>query len=420
MKEFWKEYKLSQVFLSLILAILIWAVAISELDPLRPNDYGPVPVNFIGTEHFADQDLVVISGQNSTMRVRVEGLYSQLNEIEMNDILVTADLSGFDAPGNYQVSGSKLKVSVPVDEVKITSYSPKSLSITIDRIDSKEFPVDLQVAGSPADGYQYREPELSMENIVVTGPSTILDTIDRVMVSVEANALSESMVYTAPVVFMDSEQNVIQSEFLTPEVDTIDVTIRITKEGEIPLKVDLIPSQTLEGDEVTVKIVPETIAVHADQSVLEHYEALTLGQIDLSTLTLSGVYTFPIQLPGRLTAIGDVPDMAEVTVEVKDQAFKHFVVTEFELNDVAAVPAPVEVQTQSVTVTVTGSRKFVEMLTDRDLSVSLSYDSSVLGAGEHELQAAITLDAAGNYELSSDTVPIKIVLSEPSVEGETT
>ena len=93
MKEFWKEYKLSQVFLSLILAIIIWAVAISELDPLRPNDYGPVPVNFIGTEHFADQDLVVISGQNSTMRVRVEGLYSQLNEIEMNGLSGLLDLT---------------------------------------------------------------------------------------------------------------------------------------------------------------------------------------------------------------------------------------------------------------------------------------------------------------------------------------
>lgn len=419
MKGFWKEYKLSQVFLSLFLAVILWAVAISELDPLCTNDYGPVPVNFIGEEHFDEQNLVMISGQNSVMRVRVEGHHSKLLGFGVEDISVTADLAGFDAPGNYQISGSKLKVNVPVGDLKITSYSPKSLSITIDRMDSKEFPVDLQVTGSPAAGYQYREPELSMENIMVNGPATILEKIDRVMVNVEANALSESMVYTAPIVFMDAEQNVIQSELLSPEADTIDVTIRITKEGEIPLQVDLIPSETLEADDVAVKIVPETIAVHADQLVLEHYEALTLGQIDLSTLTLSGVYTFPIQLPGRLTAIGNIPSTAEVTVEVKDQAFHNFVITEFDLNDVAAVPAPVKVETSSVTVTVTGPRELVESLNSDDISVSLSYDSSVLGAGAHELQAIVTLDAASNFELSADTVPIKIVISERNIEGET-
>ena len=416
MKEFWKEYKLFQVLISLFLAVLVWAFSINELNPVVDNDYGPVEIDFIGTEHFAENDLIMISGQNSTMRVRVEGNYKTFGEFNAKDIIVTADVSDYDKPGDYQISGSKIKVNVPVAGLNVASYAPKTLSVTIDRVESREYPVEAQISGTPASGYRYRAPELSMENILVTGPSTILDQIDSVLVSVEANALNESMVYTAPVVFMDEEQNVIQSEFLTPEVDAIDVTIRITKEGEIPLRVDVIPSQTLESDEVSVKIEPETIAVHADQSVLENYEALTLGQIDLSEITLSGVYTFPIQLPGRLTPIGDAPAEATVTVEVKDQAFKHFAITEFTLNDVAATPAPVEVETQSVTITVTGARKFIETLAGEDLSISLSYDSGVLGAGEHELQAMITLNAAGNYELSADTVPIKIVLSEPIVE----
>ena len=419
MKEFWKEYKLSQVLISLLLAIMVWAFAINELNPVLDNDYGPVPVNFIGTEHFAENNLMMISGQNSVMRVRVEGQYSSYEGFSVKDISVTADLSDLDTPGDYQLSGSKVKVNVLADDLKVTSYSPKNLSVTIDRVVSREYPVIAQVSGSPAAGYRYREPELGMENVMVTGPETVLDQIDSVLVSVEANALSESMVYTAPVVFVDAEQNVIQSEFLTPEVNEIDVTIRITKEGEIPLRVDIIPSETLDADEVSVTIDPETIPVHADQSILENYEALTLGQIDLSTLTLSGVYTFPIQLPGRLTPIGDIPAAAEVTVEVKDRAFKHLVVTDFELTDVAVSPAHAEVQTQSVTVTVTGPRKIVEKLTEENMTVSLSYNSSVLGMGEHELQAKVTLNAEGNYELSADTVPLKIVLSGPTVEEET-
>ena len=418
MKEFWKEYKLSQALVSLFLAIIVWAFAISELNPLKTVDYGPAQITFVGTEHFEESDLVLISGQNYTMRVRVEGNFSAIKDFNMSDISVTADLSGCDVPGNYQISGSKLKVSVPVDGVKVTSYSPKNLNVTIDSIISREYPVKVQVSGSPASGYRYREPELGMENIVVSGPSTILDKIDSVLVGVEANALSESMVYTAPVVFIDAEQNVIQSEFLTPEVENIDVTIRITKEGEIPLRVDVIPSDTLDADEVSIKINPEIVPVHADQTILENYEALTLGQIDLSTLSLSGVYTFPIRLPGRLTPIGNIPEMAEVTVEVKDQISKHFAVSEFELNDTAAVPASAEVQTQSVTVTVTGARKFVDSLSGEDISISLTYDSGVLGAGEHELQAVVSVNTAGNYELSADSVPIRILLAEPIVEEE--
>lgn len=420
MKEFWKEYKLSQVLVSLFLAVVVWAYAISVLNPLRPHDYGPISISYIGTEHFEENQLVMIAGQNATMRVRVEGSYSLLQAVDTDDILVTADLSGCKEPGDYQITGSKLKVNVLAENLKVTSYSPKNLSVTLDRVATREYPVNAQISGSPMAGYRYREPELEMENIMITGPETILNQIDSVLVSVEANALSESMVYTAPVVFVDAEQNVIQSEFLSPEVDEIDVTIRITKEGEIPLKVDVIPSDTLDSDEVSVKIVPETIPVHADQSILENYEALTLGQIDLSTISLSGVYTFPIQLPARLTPLGQIPETAEVTVEVKDQAFKHFAITEFTLEDVSENPAQVEVETQTVTVTVTGSRKFVESLTSDALEISLSYDSDVLGVGEHELQAKVELHARGNYELSADTVPMKIVLSKTIVEEENT
>ena len=67
---------------------------------------------------------------------------------------------------------------------------------------------------------------------------------------------------------------------------------------------------------------------------------------------------------------------------------------------------------------VTGVRSFVESLTEEDISVSLSYDSSILGVGEHELQAQVSVAPAGNYELSSDTVTLTLMLSEDETQEE--
>ena len=418
MKNFWKEHNISQILLSLIMAVVIWAFAINELDPSKELNFSAIPVTFTGMETLEENNLAVIEGQDSTLRVSVEGTVKAFKEFDPKNIAVSVDLSAYLAPGEYQIPSSKINVSLQTSSLKVSSFTPRTLNITIDRITSCEFPVTVEVVGTPAAGYRYLEPELSMDHITVTGPETMLDQINEVLVNVEANTLSESMVYTAPIVFMDADQNVIESEFLSPEVDSIDVTIRTNKESEIPLRVDILPSDTLRAEDVTVKIEPETIPVFADESVLKNYPAITLGEIDLKTLNLSGVYTFQVSLPSRLTAIGKLPDHVEVTVEVKDQLTRQFTITAFDLKDVAQNPATVELETKSVVVNVTGVRSFVESLTEEDISVSLSYDSSILGMGEHELQAQVSVAPVGNYELSSDTVTLTLVLSEDEMQEE--
>ena len=422
MKKFWTEYKISQVLLSLLAAICIWAYAIDATEVVKEKNFGMIPVTFTGTETLAENDLVLISGQNTTFRVYVQGKFAPFDNFLKSgkSITVEVDLSDYQEPGTYQIAASQINVNIPGENAKSDGlklsdkgFTPRTFEIVIDHMQTRLFPITANVSGTPADGYRYQEPELSRESVMVTGPESILDQISSVAVNVEANALTESMVYTAPLVFLDAEQNVIQSEFLSPEVEVIDVTVRTNKESELPLKVDLIPSDALGKDDVTVKIDPETIPVFADESVLKNYPALTLGQIDLSTINLSGVYTFPIKVPSRLQTIGTAPAQAVVTVEVKDQTTKQFTITDFVLNDVAREPHDTEVQTESVTVSVTGARAFMESLTAEDITVSLSYDSSVLGVGEHDLQAQVTVGRTGNYELASDTVSLKISLTEP-------
>lgn len=422
MKNFWKEYRISQALLSLLAAVCIWAFAISQADVTKEMNFGMIPVTFTGTESLAENDLVVISGQDTAFRVYVQGKITLFDNFLKSgkSISVEVDLSDYQEPGTYQIAANQINVLIPgegskSDGLKLSDkgFTPRTFEIVIDHMQTRMFPITANVSGNPADGYRYQEPELSRTSVMVTGPESILDQISSVVVNVEANALSESMIYTAPLVFLDAEQNVIQSEFLSPEIEVIEVTVRTNKESELPLKVDLIPSNALGAEDVTVNINPKSIPVFADEAVLKNYPALTLGQIDLSTLNLSGVYTFPIKVPSRLQTIGTVPEYAEVTVEVKDQMTRQFTITDFDLTDVARDPHDIEVQTESVTVSVTGARAFMESLTAEDITVSLSYDSSALGVGEHDLQAQVTVGRTGNYELSSDTVSLRISLTEP-------
>ena len=416
MKKFWKENKLSQMLLSLIMAVFVWAFAISELNPSRVRDFSAIPVQFLGTETLAEQNLVMIAGQDTTVRMYLEGTIDNFAKLHPSNIAVTVDLSEITAPGEYQISGSDVNVAIPISGLKLSSFSPRTLNVTIDRIISRQFPITAQVAGSPAAGYRHRATQLGVDAVTITGPETLLQEINDVVVSVESNGLRSSMVYTAPIVLLDAEKNVIQSENLTLSFDTVDVTLWISQEGELPLQVNLIPSDTLHAEDVEVNIEPKSIAVHADQAILKNYPALTIGQIDLSEINLSGIYTFPIQIPNRLTAIGDVPLNAEVTVSVREQSSKQFTIAQFELHDVAEIPAEVEVMTESVDVSVVGLQRFVDALDESDIEVSLSYDSSVLGEGEHALQAQISVKPQGNYELSSETAILDIVLTMPEIQ----
>ena len=103
MKNFWKEHNISQILLSLIMAVVIWAFAINELDPSKELNFSAIPVTFTGMETLEENNLAVIEGQDSTLRVSVEGTVKAFKEFDPKNIAVSVDLSAYLAPGEYQI-----------------------------------------------------------------------------------------------------------------------------------------------------------------------------------------------------------------------------------------------------------------------------------------------------------------------------
>jgi YbbR domain-containing protein len=113
----------------------------------------------------------------NTVRIRVEASTSDLKKLNSNDFEATVNLGGF----------SKGDVSVAVDveppggdDVSVVDTSPAIIDVTLDDLRTKDVPVNVNLVGSPQQGYQAVESTVSASpsTVTVSGAVSLIDTVE--------------------------------------------------------------------------------------------------------------------------------------------------------------------------------------------------------------------------------------------------
>ena len=103
--------KLPTLLLSFIVAMGLWLYVVATVQPgggseLYRNSGGLLKMKPL----LLDRGLMLVSGENATVSVRLYGKRANLNRLTSSDIIVTADLKAVTEPGKYEL---EYKVSYP-------------------------------------------------------------------------------------------------------------------------------------------------------------------------------------------------------------------------------------------------------------------------------------------------------------------
>jgi YbbR domain-containing protein len=135
-----------------------------------------LPVGYVA--HFTDREAVVT----------VEGKRGD-PAIKPDEIKAVLDLSGKGA-GVYNVP-----VALVVPAITVQSLSPASVSLTIEKIESRTFPLSLHYVGSESGGIVVADSQMHPQSVTVQGPTTMLSQVAAVHLDVglptEAKAVDE-------------------------------------------------------------------------------------------------------------------------------------------------------------------------------------------------------------------------------------
>ncbi len=413
-----RSFKIAVFLGSVLAAFLIWIYAIGYDDTIFERKFAGVEVTIQGEETLAlAKGFTLAEEQNfSSITVVAKGKSSELNQLDASDFRAVVDVS------NVQNSGwQTLNIVVySPNGIEVASKSSSTVDVYVDEFTQKNQP--LSVAVDTGDDYVMGEGVTFVEavanplSITVSGPRSVIDSIDGAYVNFDLNnkIIDNHISGYGAIELRDKNGKTIKNPYIKLSGTTAYVEITVTKQKTVPVKVLFTGGRYTASDlgvDLSVKSIkisgkPESLA-SIDEIVLEIDETTVSGTADfefpISTLLPPGVsnesgiskITATVILP-ELTVRNYYVGVESITVENLPEG------NGFKINE-------------GFTVTLIGPR---EAFTDFDASLinaKLNFDRVTVELdGSYTAEAKITLDKSVSgiyvqnkkYEINFTVQPI--------------
>ncbi|MCR5746519.1 MAG: hypothetical protein K6G03_02320 [Lachnospiraceae bacterium] len=305
--------------LSLILAVMVWLVVVSIDNPVKDQNFTQIPVSVLNGEVFENEGKayeVADSSRYVTVTVRAERMV--LSQLSRDDFSASIDMN------NY--SNGRVPITVKANRLadRIVSLTPRTsyATVRVEELGTKQFSIDYEITGTPADGYTVGEVSLANNVVRVQGPQSIVDTIDRALVRVSTQNMTRDMRTEAPIIFIDRNGEEVDTDNLELSRSTVSVSVGIWKDKELAVSYSYTGTPA-EGFAATGKVnaTINTITVGGDPEVLKNMSSINIpsSEIDITGATESVSKTIDVSayLPSGLYISDNEDDtISTVTVEV--------------------------------------------------------------------------------------------------------
>lgn len=370
---------------SVILALFLWNSVIVNTDPVVSRTTDPIPVTLIGAEQLEAKGYAIATESTEylqSVKVTVLMNRSQSKLFDPTDIQVTLDLSRISTTGEQTI-----KVTAYTNEGTIEKVVPESFTVAVDQKKSKIVPVEYDVIGQLPDGYFAGEILVEPTSVQVTGPSSIVETVERAIFSVDMENRTTSLELPREITLVDDEDNIITSDTLATNIDSVMFEMSILPRKEIQVLgencvsgADKLP----EGYQIDgkIEVYPETVEVTGSAELLEGLTSLPSEVIDIAGKTEDVYTTIKLLVPDGITMLST--DTVSLIVRISEIMEKAI----FEEKNVELRNIP-----SGMTIADFEEIRNVEMLVPYNTistltasHVKLYIDLSGLSEGEHELK----------------------------------
>lgn len=407
--------KLVAFLLSLAVSLGMWLYVVNYISPESEAMFYNIPVVFEGeTVLTTERNLMITDISTTTVNMKISGNRSDLNKINSSNIIVKVNLSQVYDPGESHLSYSySFPGDVPQGALIVESKFPSTITVTTDAKRTKEVPVEVVYSGSAPEGFitDTENAVLDYYSVNVTGPSKVVELIDRARINVDLTnrneSISESFVYT----LCDVDGLPVDAEQIVTDVAEIRMDLTIRRFQEVLLKVNLTYGGGTDENNVKVEMSPQIIRVSGSEKMLEELKELVVGSIDLATIEGDTTLTFPINLPEGVTNLSGVSEVA-VTIDFDNLSTKKISISNIQ---VVNVPEGMEydLMNEVLEVTLRGNSVLIGMLNADDVSAVV--DLSGKEPGTFTVKASIIISNssfASIGEMGTHSVSVTLTESE--------
>lgn len=288
------------VVFSILASIALWSfVAYSE--DLDVNvDVKNIKVQFIGAEQLAEESLVVTWRSTDTISFTFTGKRNVVTKLNNSNVTVTVDMTaqeGITAGRNQLEYVIHYPSGIDESEISVADASVNYITVAFDRLVTTTIDVKLAFNGGVEDGYQIESMECDPEEITISGPEAEVSQVDHAVVTATKKDISASLEQEVLITLVDANGAEVEYNNITLSQDSAIAKITVVMLKEVPLSVSFAYGSSATADNVSYEISPATIEISGEKSVLEDFNYVDLGTIDLTSFSAAHEDTFTIVIP---------------------------------------------------------------------------------------------------------------------------
>jgi YbbR domain-containing protein len=248
------------------------------------------------------------------VRVTLRGDANNIQPIQNDDIEAYIDLSGCESPGDYHapVRLRKKGTALGVEPLEMT-VDPVSMTIELDYKQNKYVPLTANIEGSPEPGYDLASHTLSPTQVVVEGPSGLLENVLELYTDViDLNGRNADFSVNVAILNRDPLLT-IRGNGVTEFKGFIQARVDVRNFGNLPIVLSsLQPGLLGEGD-----IKTGSVRLEGRREDLDAFTPpVDFLSVDCSAISEAGRYTLPVNAvpPPSLGLIRTEPAELGLTV----------------------------------------------------------------------------------------------------------
>jgi YbbR domain-containing protein len=297
---------------ALAMALAVWVAAVTAADPDEVRQYPePISVEVIGQ----DPGLVITGDVPRQIELTLRAPSSVWQELLANedDIRAILDLSGLSA-GEHTLD---IQVQITTRPVRIISATPRTATVTLEPLASQSFSIDLTLSGEPAIGYQAGDPVLDPEEVIISGPQSLVEQVTQVRAPLNLAGVRESIEQTVTVQPLNENNQIVSGLGLNPSEVTI--SLPISQQGgyrDLAVKV-VVNGQVATGYRLAnIVVFPPVVTVFSgDPGLVNSLPGVLETQpLDLENANDEITTRLAINLPEGVSLVGEQTVLVRVNV----------------------------------------------------------------------------------------------------------
>lgn len=395
--------------LALICSAVLWLVVVNIDDPNTTRTF-TTTVSIENSDYLAGigkyYDIV---NNSNTVTFKASGKRSYLERMSNSDFKAVADLKMIEDLSRVPIEITAQRYGSSIAVVGKAYY----LELEVEDLISKPFVISMQTEGKVAERHALGEMKASPTLIRVSGPASVVNTVDKAVATVNVEGISQDMTDSVIPVLYDKDDNEVDTRELSFNIQNIMVSMQILDTKEVTLNFQT-TGMLPEGYEyLGIEYSPQTVAVKGTSAVLNTINSITVPKEVLDLTDATGDIEKEVDISAYLPTGVSLVDSAQAKIAVDVKIERHEKKT-FQM-PTANITAgnlssryAVKFLTETIDVELEGLTSDLEALDAGTLTGSI--DVAGMTEGEHTVNLELNLD--NKFKLGkTTTVTVDIVLA---------